>query len=129
MTGIYVVSKIRHAEKWKKLREHGVPVISSWIDDGAADTINFATAWPRYLAEASSAAYLLVYVEPGDELKGGLFEMGAGLAAGATVIVVGMVPQLVSACAHPRVIEAASLPAALRIIDGIDQALLVQFMD
>lgn len=124
LSGIYVVSKIRHADKWKKLRASGAPVISTWIDDGAADSINFATAWPRYLAEASRAAYLLVYVEPGEQLKGGLFELGAGLAGGATVIVVGFVPQLVSAREHPNLIEVPSLSTALSLIDGIGHIVL-----
>jgi hypothetical protein len=116
LSGIYVVSKIRHADTWKQLQAQGLPIISSWINDGVASTINFATAWPRYLAEASSAAYLLVFVEPGDELKGGLLEIGAGLAGGATIFVVGLVPQLVSAREHPNVVEVDSVAEALRLI-------------
>jgi hypothetical protein len=43
-----------------------------------------------------AAAFLLVYVEADEELKGGLLEIGAGLASGATVVIVGNVTQLVS---------------------------------
>lgn len=74
---------------WRQLRTQGVPIISSWIDDGEETSINFAEAWPRYLAEASRASNMLVYLEHGDILKGGLVEVGAALASGVEVVIIG----------------------------------------
>jgi hypothetical protein len=118
-SGVYVVSKINYAECWRGHRLNGLPIISSWIDDGGPEDIDFSEAWPRYLAEVSSAAVVLVYVSGDavspDRLKGGLLEIGAGLASGATVIVVGEIPELKTAKHHDRIIEVETLPEALRL--------------
>jgi hypothetical protein len=102
--GIYVISKAKHAAMWQHYRAKGIPIISSWINDGEESTIDFSEAWPRYLAEASKAASIIVYLEPGDVLKGGLAEMGAGLASGARVIILGNeVDQFRTLQYHPAV--------------------------
>jgi hypothetical protein len=30
--GIYIISKTKHAERWRNLRHAGYPIISRWID-------------------------------------------------------------------------------------------------
>lgn len=82
------------------MRSEGLPVTSTWIDE--EQTPDFTEAWPRYLEEASRCAAMIVYVEPGEILKDGLLEIGAALAGGADVFVVGQVDALVSAAHHPN---------------------------
>jgi hypothetical protein len=115
MIRIYAVSKIRHIKMWKELRATGLPIISTWIDDGAEEDIRFAEAWPRYLKEAASATHVLVFLAPGDFLKGGLFEIGAALGGGARVILVSqeVIPQMRTLIHHP----------AVMMVDTIDEAL------
>jgi hypothetical protein len=107
---IYVVSKTKHALMWKAARlTYPVIVVSSWIDDGSEDEIDFTEAWPRYLKEAASATHVVVHTEPGEELKGGLFEIGAALGAGARVFISGPVPsQMRTLVQHPNVIRVGS---------------------
>jgi hypothetical protein len=114
--GIYVVSKVRHAEVWKGLRDRGFPIMSSWIDDGLEHEIDFSEAWPRYLSEAGQATYAIVFATEGEVLKGGLLEAGAALANGAHVFVVGDVPQLRTVRYHPRLKPATSIQHATSMI-------------
>lgn len=120
--GVYVVSKIKHMQMWRSLRS-SIPIISSWIDDGPEKPLDFAEAWPRYLAEAARAKVLIVYTEPGEILKGGILEIGAGLAGGAEVLLVGGIPDaLVSACQHRNVHRHLSVPDACwraRVLCGL----------
>lgn len=89
---IYTASKTRHAAKWRELRASGVPVNATWIDEaGVGETACFADLWCRCISEAASARIVLLYVEQGDNLKGALVEVGAALASGVPVHVVGPV--------------------------------------
>lgn len=88
--GIYFASKTKHAARWRALREGGVPVISTWIDEaGVGQTSDWQDLWSRCLREASTAAALVMYVEPGEVHKGSLAEVGAALLAGVPVFWVG----------------------------------------
>lgn len=88
--GLYIASKTKHAAKWKALRESGVPIISTWIDEaGEGETVSYEDLWRRCIAESKSAAAFIVYAEPGETLKGALVEMGAAIAAGTPVFSVG----------------------------------------
>ncbi len=128
--GVYVVSKVPYAGMWRALRREGIPVISSWIDDGLEFEIDFSEAWPRYLREASSARFVIVFSAPGDNpLKGGLVEVGAALASGADVFVVGEVPELRTVKHHPRVHVALSLPHAIARIQEIRGLTQVRSLD
>src|SRR5271165_2948629 len=33
---IYIASRTVHAEKWRRLREDGFPIVSTWIDEAGA---------------------------------------------------------------------------------------------
>jgi len=113
--GVYVVSKIRHAPMWRDLQTR-LPIISSWINDGRPDEIDFSEAWPRYLREATNSIAMIVYVEGEDDLKGGMLEIGAGLAGGSTVYVVGNVRQLVTAKLHDRIILTPTITEAVTAV-------------
>lgn len=114
MQGIYVISKIGYAAQWRALRDRGYPIISSWIDDGELTDEQLAERWPVYLEEAASAQFVLIHTEPGETLKGGLAEVGAALAGGATVFVCGVVPAGMRTLQHhPRVSVVPSIAQAL----------------
>lgn len=53
-------------------------------------TLDWPDLWQRCLREATNADVLLVYMEPGETLKGAWIEVGAALAAGVPVIGVGI---------------------------------------
>jgi hypothetical protein len=90
--GIYIASKTKHGDRWRFLRDKvGEPIISTWIDE-AEDyaTLDWKGLWLRCTGEASSAQVLIIYREPGEELKGAWVEMGAALASGVPVFAVGI---------------------------------------
>ncbi len=70
----------------------GVPVISTWIDESEpGQTADWSDLWERSVFEASMAAALVVYNEPGERMKGALSEIGAALACGVPIFWVGPV--------------------------------------
>jgi hypothetical protein len=112
--GIYIVSKIRHAQRWKDLRASGVPIISTWIDEaGEGETESYPDLWVRCIREASTAERCIVYAEDGEQLKGALVEVGAALAGGTPVIMVGEIEPMKTAANHPLVSRADSIEKAL----------------
>jgi hypothetical protein len=116
-SGIYIASKTRHAAKWRALRDSGVPIISTWIDEaGVGETKCFENLWERCIGEPRRAAALIVYAEDGDELKGALVEVGAALASETPVYVVGKVEPLKTARNHRLVTEVESLETALKLV-------------
>jgi hypothetical protein len=101
---IYCVSKVRWAPVWWKLRDaHSIPVVSTWIDIGWAPISDWGAFWERCLEEASTATCALVYLAPGEQLVGGMAEIGAVLSHGGSALVYGSHGQLRTLAAHPRV--------------------------
>ena len=89
---IYIASKLKHMDKWKKLRSKGVTFISTWIDEPNYINKNspeLVGLWEKYIKEASSAKALIAYLEPGEIMKGALVEIGAALAHNVPVFLVG----------------------------------------
>lgn len=89
----YVASRAslpQRPEMWKRLRESGARISSTWIDEaGAGETLCFTELWGRIGNEISKADQLVLYVEPGDfPLKGALVEVGMAIALDKPVIVV-----------------------------------------
>jgi hypothetical protein len=112
---IYIASKTRHARRWKALREQGVNIISTWIDEaGAGETIDEADLAQRCIRESVDADLFILYAEPEDVLKGGLVEFGARLGAGREVISVGQCISTASVFAeHPLWREVATIDEVL----------------
>ena len=58
--------------------------------------------WMRCLEEASTATCALVYLAPGEQLVGGMAEIGAVLSHGGSVLAYGHHESLRTLAAHPR---------------------------
>jgi hypothetical protein len=108
---IYVASKSKMGPEWKRWREAGIPIISTWIDECGPGESNLPALWTRCIQEASSAQVLVLVHNEGDVQKGSLVEMGAALTSGASVIWVG--PEYLSAQHHPLVQHARSVEVAM----------------
>jgi nucleoside 2-deoxyribosyltransferase len=117
MNSIYTASKPRHAPRWRMLRNLGFNVIATWIDlcDNNDDPIDdWVKLWLDCVREASAADITLVYIEPGDELRGSYIEMGVALASGKRVFLVNPGKVTVTdAVHHPLVTEFSNLGDAL----------------
>lgn len=90
--GIYIASKMKHADRWRFLRDKvGEPIISTWIDEaGEGESSDLHDLWRRCLTEASSCQVLIAYREKDEVLKGGWVEIGAALSSGIPVYAVGL---------------------------------------
>lgn len=91
--GTYIASRASIPERsaaWRKLRDDGWHIVSSWIDEaGEGQTEDMADLWSRIEREVCCAERLILYVEPGDfPLKGALIEVGMALASEIKVFVV-----------------------------------------
>ena len=116
---VYVISKIKYAEMWRELRDK-VNIISSWIDienDTLISNPDLLTKmWSTFIEEASTCTHAIIYGESEEQLKGGLVELGAALAGGATVYVIGHVPELRTVQFHPRIHLESSISEVLKKI-------------
>lgn len=80
---IYVASRVVRASIWRRYRDMGVPIISSWIDEaGEGETECFSALWDRIRGEISRSDALVFYAaEPDDfPFKGALIEAGIAMA-------------------------------------------------
>lgn len=105
---VYVASKSVHGPAWRMWRDiwrrelPHVRIVSTWIDEsGEGEPDDMADLWTRSINEASSAHLVIAYHGPGEEWKGAFLEIGAALAHGADVLVLGDPPG--SWKNHPRV--------------------------
>jgi hypothetical protein len=115
MSGIFIASKTRHAARWRALRSAGAPIVATWIDEAEpGQTASEAELWVRCVREAAGAEALILYREAGEELRGALVEVGAALACGVRVYVVGDVEA--SWKYHPQVTLCPSVEIALGLI-------------
>lgn len=90
---IYIASKTKHAPMWRLARQLGAPIISTWIDEPDPSP-DFEMLWCRCIEEAAAADFVVLYAQHGEVFKGALVECGAALAAGRTVIQVGVCESL-----------------------------------
>lgn len=99
--GIYIASRASLPERpaaWRRLRDDGYPIISSWIDS-IDKTVEFQSQsecdqlmselWLKFVTEIQSSERLIVYVEADDfPLKGTLVEVGIALGSGIPIFIV-----------------------------------------
>jgi hypothetical protein len=89
---IYIASKAARRPRWRELRAAGAPFISRWIDLGddlSDDDVDFRELWTWCMEDLQQCTTLIAVVAPGERLKGVLIEMGAALALGKRVILIG----------------------------------------
>jgi len=116
VSGIYVASKAFRGPMWRALRDNGLPICSTWIDESEpGQTFDWEGLWLRCLREVREADALVLYWEGGDVLKGALVEVGVALASNVHVLWVG--PRL-SVCAHPLVLVVETLPGAMAMANS-----------
>ena len=113
-TSIYPCSKVRRKDMWGELSED-FPIKATRLSE-QSESIDFSLLWSRCIEEIKSSAALVCYAELGDELKGAAVEVGAALASGVPVFLVGSAEALKTAQEHPLVRKygKASLRTALR---------------
>lgn len=119
---IYTASKTKHADKWLQLRESGVNVISTWIDEaGVGASPDLADLCERCIKEALSCDAMIVYSEDGDYLKGAFIEMGVALTAPIPIVLVGPVLSEGSVFTHhPSVFQTDTIENAVVFIHNMD---------
>jgi hypothetical protein len=118
---VYIASKTKHAEMWKNLKAklaagQSFEINSTWIDEaGPGQSPDLADLAGRCIDEACAANLVIVYYEEGDSfMKGALVEMGAALALGRWVCLVGDPPIKGSYFSHhPKVFSASNVQLAL----------------
>lgn len=110
--GIYIASKIKHGEKWKKLREKGLDISSTWINEsGVGETKDFTDLWIRCINEVSSSKALILYREPHEELKGAWVEVGAAIVSNIPIFAVGIHDFTIKY--HPKIVLCQTLDEAI----------------
>lgn len=83
--GIYVASRVHHAPMWRKLRDEGAPIVSTWID---VENPVYRDHWRMILAQVPTCDALVLHLTPEDvPLKGAFVEVGIALAHGLRVFV------------------------------------------
>lgn len=89
---IYVASRASIPERsamWRRLRDQGWNITSSWIDEaGEGQTSDFTELWDRITREIAAATKVVLYAEQDDfPLKGAILECGIALGMGRPVVV------------------------------------------
>lgn len=89
----YVASRASIPDRpkmWKELREQGLDIVSSWIDEaGEGETDDFSELWCRIMTEIEMCSALILYTEKDDfPLKGAFIEVGAAMVLGKPIYVV-----------------------------------------
>lgn len=110
---VYVASKLVHAPKWIALRDAGINVVSTWIDNPTIPPtdVEMEDLWVRCIAESAASDVILAYREEKEILKGSFIEIGSALACGATIFAVGF--DYMTFIHHPRVTVFPTLDDAL----------------
>jgi hypothetical protein len=129
--GIYVASRVKHAEMWQRYRA-GFPIISSWIDEaGEGETADLGELWQRIEAEIRGCKAMVFYAGVTDvPLKGAYIEAGMALAMGKPVFAVldlmleprSMRP-IGSWLNHPLVTMCETIPQALAAISSGERSI------
>lgn len=112
---IYVSSRSRRGPLWQELRDHGLPIAATWIDEsGPGETSDFHDLYARCTKEAARATVNIWLAVPEDgPWFGALIEVGATLGNGGLVIAVtDDVSVLRGWDRHPKVIVVDNLHTA-----------------
>lgn len=91
---IYIAAKRRHAEKLSKLDVDGIHVNSRWIElalvEAGRRRSKPVTEWQQEnFDDIALSHFVILYLEPGDELEGALWEAGYAAGLGKKIWVAG----------------------------------------
>lgn len=103
---VYMASRIKHAEEWRKVHAAGqIEIVSTWInEENPVPEEGLPELMTRCIHEVQEADYLVLYTQPNEHLKCALIEAGAAMFAGIPVFVVGNGPSISpTMLAHPNV--------------------------
>lgn len=116
MKKYYVASKVKHASMWRKFRDGGIAILSTWIDEaGEGQTGDYSELSQRCIREIERCHAVVLYCEPGEILKGALIEVGAALAMNKEIRCVGSCESLSRVFSeHPNWIECSSVTEAFQ---------------
>lgn len=81
---VYISAKLEHAAKLRDLKVDGFHINSRWIwmADMGRSNQKPVTHWQQEnFDDIEAAHYFIMYVEPGDHLKGSIFEIGYAVRA------------------------------------------------
>lgn len=81
----YVSSKLRHRDLWLA---SGITTTSSWIHSDELPPDECSAMWDRYRSEIGEAEAFVLYVEPKDNLKGCMLEMGIAFERSIPIVIV-----------------------------------------
>lgn len=129
---VYTASKLKHAEMLRGLARDGFHFTARWpwlVNLPAWEAVP-ASQWQQdNFDDISRSEALLVYVEFGEHLKGGLVEVGVALAYKIPIWVVGEHTDYSKWRHHPGVHRAGTIDAALagirRSLGNKDERILV----
>lgn len=89
---VYISAKLHHAAKLAALRVDGFHINARWIEmaESGRKRMKPVTHWQQEnFDDITTAHFIILYVEPSDDLKGSLVEIGYALAHGKRVFIVG----------------------------------------
>ena len=112
---IYVASNIRFIDFWKKLRDSGVAISSTWIDyvPERGDKEAISRLWFNCFQEIRQSDMIMVKADKEDRLKGVLVEVGAALVLGKPVYLVGENNNMGDIYHHPLFYKVSSPEEAI----------------
>ena len=116
MKSIYFSSKVKYAQSWIDWKDRGVNVISTWIYEAdKGQSRDLPDLAQRCITEPSKADATILYCKQGEHLKFALAEVGAALAYGKIVFVIGDCESISSTMMHhPLIRKVESVPKALQ---------------
>lgn len=89
---VYTSAKVEHADKLKAVNQDGFHFNARWLDtaDVGRQRLKPVTHWQQEnFDDITAAHFFLLYVEPGDKLKGSLVEIGYAIGIGKKCWVAG----------------------------------------
>lgn len=123
MSGIYVASKVKHAELWKALAKRRLPICSRWLDYANTDC-DYAKLWSVIVEDLKSCDALVFYIADEDDfpIKGAFVEAGAALALSKPIFIAIGDPTM---DVHGRPLGTWIQHPLVRYCRSLDEALLL----
>lgn len=131
---VYISGKLEHAARLAALQPDGIHINSRWIEmaEGARKRMKPVTHWQQEnFDDIASAHFFIMYVEPSDQLKGSLFEIGYAVGIGKKCWIAGngqlvdVVPEGAAnsiQLPHKGIIPWGQYRQRIRMASTIDQA-------